>query len=87
MEYETDFLLVDNDIVFTADGDIELVPGPRMVAQDIDRTLKVTPGALYWDKEAGSSMTLFLSDTRRGRGGDCGRESGPGRCESRRDRV
>ena len=58
----TDFLLEDDDIVFTADGDIALVSGPRMVAQDIDQTLKTTSGALYWDKELGSSMLLFLND-------------------------
>jgi hypothetical protein len=62
MDYGTDFLLEDDDIVFTADGDIALVSGPRMVAQDIDQTLKTTPGVLYWDKKMGSSMLLFLND-------------------------
>jgi hypothetical protein len=62
MDYGTDFLLEDDDIVFTADGDIALVSGPRMVAQDIDQTLKTTPGALYCDKKIGSSMLLFLND-------------------------
>jgi hypothetical protein len=62
MDYGTDFLLEDDDIVFTPDGDIALVSGPRMVAQDIDQMLKITPGALYWDKELGSSMLLFLND-------------------------
>jgi hypothetical protein len=63
MDYGTDFLLEDDDIVFTADGDIALVSGPRMVAQDIAQTLKTTPGALSWDKEMGSSMLLFLNDS------------------------
>jgi hypothetical protein len=63
MDYGTDFLLEDDDIVFTADGEIALVSGPRMVAQDIDQTLKITPGSLYWDKEAGSAMLLFLNDS------------------------
>jgi hypothetical protein len=63
MDYGTDFLLEDNDIVFTADGDIALVSGPRMVAQDIAQTLNTTPGALFWDKELGSSMLLFLNDS------------------------
>jgi hypothetical protein len=62
MDYGTDFLLEDDDIVFTSDGDVALVSGPRMAAQDIDQTLKTTPGALYWDKEFGSSMLLFLND-------------------------
>ncbi|MDR1127697.1 MAG: hypothetical protein LBL20_00150 [Treponema sp.] len=62
MDYGTDFLLEDDDLVFTSDGDIALVSGPRMVAQDIDQTLKITPGALYWDKKIGSSMLLFLND-------------------------
>jgi hypothetical protein len=34
-----------------------------MVAQDIDQALKITPGSLYWDKEAGSAMLLFLNDS------------------------
>jgi hypothetical protein len=63
MDYGTDFLLEDDDIVFTPDGGIALVPGPRMVAQDIDQTLKTTPGALSWDKEQGSSLLLFLNDS------------------------
>jgi hypothetical protein len=63
MDYGNDFLLEDDDIVFTADGDIALVSGPRMVAQDIAQTLKITPGALCWDKEMGSSLLLFLNDS------------------------
>jgi hypothetical protein len=63
MDYGTDFLLEDDDIVFTPDGDIALVSGPRMVAQDIDQVLKTTPGVLYWDKGLGSSMLLFLNDS------------------------
>jgi hypothetical protein len=62
MDYGTDFLLVDDDIVFTPDGDIELVSGPACVAQDIDQTLKIVPGRLPWDKEAGSSLPLMLND-------------------------
>ncbi len=63
IDYGTDLLLKDDDIVFTADGDIELVSGPRCVAQDIDQTLKITPGVLYWDKEIGSSLLLMLNDS------------------------
>jgi hypothetical protein len=63
MDYGTDFLLEDDDIVFTPDGDIALVSGPLMVAQDIDQTLKTTSGTLFWDKEFGSSMLLFLNDS------------------------
>jgi hypothetical protein len=62
MDYGTDFTLVDDDIVFTHDGDVEVVSGPRMVAQDIDQTLKVTLGTLYWDKGIGSSLLLMLND-------------------------
>jgi hypothetical protein len=62
MDYGTDFLLEDDDIVFTADGDASLVSGSRTVAQDIDQTLKITPGSLYWDKETGSALLLFLND-------------------------
>jgi hypothetical protein len=62
MDYGTDFLLQDDDIVFTADGDIALVSGTACVAQDIDQTLKITPGRLYWDAETGSSLPLVLND-------------------------
>ena len=62
-DYGTDFLLKDDDIVFTADGDVELVSGAATVAQDIDQTLKTSPGALYWDKEIGSTLPLMLNDS------------------------
>lgn len=62
MDYGTDLLLVDDDIVFTADGDIALVEGPAMVAQDIDQTLKTAPGALYWDEALGSTLYLMLNE-------------------------
>jgi hypothetical protein len=62
-DYGTDLLLVDDDMVFTADGDVELVSGPRCIAQDIDQELKIVKERLVWDKEAGSSMPLFLNDS------------------------
>ena len=62
-DYGTDFLLKDDDIVFTADGDVELVSGAAAVAQDIDQALKTSPGALYWDAETGSSLPLMLNDS------------------------
>ena len=58
--------MADDDIVFTADGDVALVSGPAMVAQDIDQTLKITPGPLYWDKNIGSTMLFMLNDTEAG---------------------
>jgi len=60
-DYGTDFKLVDDDIVFTPDGDIEVISGAACVAQDIDQTLKTSPGSLLWDKEAGSTMTQMLN--------------------------
>ena len=63
MDYGTDFKLVDDDIVFTPDGDVELVSGPACVAQDIDQTLKTTKGRLFWDREEGSTMMLMLNDS------------------------
>jgi hypothetical protein len=63
MDYGRDLRLVDDDIVFTSDGDIELVSGPACVAQDIDQTLKTTPGALYWDKATGSTLLYMLNDS------------------------
>ena len=63
MDYGTDFRLVDDDIVFTPDGDAELISGPACVAQDIDQTLKITEERLYWNKKVGSTMPLMLNDT------------------------
>jgi hypothetical protein len=62
MDYGTDFLLVDDDLVFTPDGDVKTVSGPACVAQDIDQELKLTPGALVWDMKAGSSLLFMLND-------------------------
>jgi hypothetical protein len=62
MDYGTDLLLVDDDIVFVEDGDVAIVSGPACVAQDIDQDLKISPGYLPWDKEAGSSLLLMLND-------------------------
>jgi hypothetical protein len=62
MDYGTDFLLKDEDIVFTEDGDAAVVSGPACVAQDIDQALKITLGYLPWDKNAGSSLLLMLND-------------------------
>ena len=60
-DYGTDFLLTDDDVTFTPDGDIKLVSGPTTVAQDIDQTLKITFDRLAWDKDVGSTMPLFLN--------------------------
>jgi hypothetical protein len=62
-DYGTDFRLVGDDIVFTPDGDVELISGPACVAQDIDQTLKTAKGRLFWDKEEGSTMMLMLNDS------------------------
>jgi hypothetical protein len=62
MDYGTDFLLKDDDIVFSEDGDVAVISGPACVAQDIDQTIKITPGYLPWDKNAGSSLLLMLND-------------------------
>ena len=62
MDYGTDFLLEEDDIIFTPDGDIKLVSGPACVAQDIDQMLKTAPCSLYWDRPAGSSLPLMLND-------------------------
>jgi len=63
MDYGIDFKLVNDDIVFTPDGDAELISGPACVAQDIDQTLKTSKGRLFWDKEEGSTMMLMLNDS------------------------
>jgi hypothetical protein len=62
MDYGTDFLLKNDDIVFTEDGDVAVISGSACVAQDIDQTFKISPGYLPWDKEAGSSLLLMLND-------------------------
>jgi hypothetical protein len=63
MDYGTDFKLVNDDIVFTPDGDVELVSGPACVAQDIDQALKTAIGRLFWDKDEGSTMMDMLNDS------------------------
>jgi hypothetical protein len=63
IDYGTDLLLNEDDIVFTADGDVEVVSGAATVAQDIDQTLKIITGSLYWDSQIGSSMPLMLNDS------------------------
>jgi phage baseplate assembly protein W len=62
-DYGTDLLLKDDDIVFTADGDAEVVSGAAAVAQDIDQTLKTVPGSLHWDSQIGSALPLMLNDS------------------------
>jgi hypothetical protein len=66
MDYGTDFLLVDDDLVFTADGDLTVVEGPACIAQDIGQVLKMTPGTLVWDTKAGSALPLMLNDVESG---------------------
>ncbi|MDR0474571.1 MAG: hypothetical protein LBH43_12975 [Treponema sp.] len=63
MDYGTDLKLANDDIVFTPDGDVELISGPACVAQDIDQTLKTTIGRLFWNPEDGSTMMLMLNDS------------------------
>ncbi|MDR3019898.1 MAG: hypothetical protein LBU66_03225 [Treponema sp.] len=63
IDYGTDLLLADDDIVFTADGDVEAVSGAATVAQDIDQSLKICTGSLHWDSQIGSSMPLMLNDS------------------------
>jgi hypothetical protein len=62
VDWGTDFLLEDDDVVFTPDGDIEIVAGPRAIAQDIDQELKIVKERLLWDGSAGSSVPLFLNE-------------------------
>ena len=63
MDYGTDFKLVNDDIVFTPDGDVETISGAACVAQDIDQTLKTAFGRLFWGKKTGSTMMLMLNDS------------------------
>lgn len=63
MDYGRDIKLVNDDVVFTPDGDLELIEGPACVAQDIDQTLKIIPGRLPWAPETGSSIPLMLNDS------------------------
>lgn len=62
MDFGTDFLLEDDDVIFTPDGDVEIVTGPRTIAQDIDQELKIIKGRLLWDGSAGSAVPLFLNE-------------------------
>ena len=63
MDYGTDFLLDEHDdVIFTPDGDIAVIEGPRTIAQDINQELKIVKARLIWDENAGSSVPLFLND-------------------------
>jgi hypothetical protein len=61
MDYGRDFRLADDDLVFTPEGDLEVIEGPACVAQDIDQTLKTVTGRLPWAPETGSTLTLMLN--------------------------
>jgi hypothetical protein len=61
MDYGTDFLLVDGDIVFTLGGDVQTVEGPQTITQDIASELGIAPGTLPWDENAGSTIVLMLN--------------------------
>ena len=61
MDFGTDFRLAGDDVIFTPEGDIETISGPSCVAQDVDQTLRITPGRLVWDRSEGSSLMLMLN--------------------------
>lgn len=61
-QYGTDIKLVDRDVVFTPDGDLETIEGPALIAQDIAEGAAIAIGTLVWDKTAGSTIPLALND-------------------------
>ena len=60
--YGTDIKLVDRDVVFTPNGDIETIEGPALIAQDISEGAAIAIGTLVWDTTAGSTIPLALND-------------------------
>ena len=63
MSYGEDFLLEEGDIVFSQDGDAKVVEGAKTIAQDIASELKTPLGGLWWDREAGSKLVLFINES------------------------
>ena len=61
-QYGTDIKLVGRDVVFTADGDLETIDGPALIAQDISEGAAIAIGTLIWDKMSGSTIPLALND-------------------------
>lgn len=58
-----DIRLVDGDVVFTADGNLETVESGACVAQDVSTAFVTTRGRLHWDASAGTSFPLLLNST------------------------
>jgi hypothetical protein len=60
---DSDFMLDESgDIIFTPDGDIDVISGNALILQDIREELSIPLGSIEWDPDAGSEMTLFLND-------------------------
>ncbi len=61
-DYGRDFLLKNGDVIFTEDGDIAIIEGPRCIAQDLVSEIGILFGTLFYDNTAGSSIPLMLND-------------------------
>ena len=48
------------DVVFTADGDVEVTSGGALVAQDIRTEAMLSPGACFWARDFGRGLSDAL---------------------------
>ena len=63
MNYGSDFYLdEEGDIVFRADGDIQIEDKERLIVQDLREEASILYGSVPWDKEAGSHFIEMLND-------------------------
>ena len=64
MDFGKDIYLDENrDVVFTPSGDVQLVEGAKLVAQDIRENLSIVLGSVYWDTSAGSNLIQALNSS------------------------
>ncbi len=64
MDFGKDIYLDKNrDVVFTPSGDVQLIEGAQLVAQDIRENLSIVLGSVYWDTSAGSNLIQALNSS------------------------
>lgn len=64
MDFGKDIYLDENrDVVFTPSGDVQLIEGAQLVAQDIRENLSIVLGSVYWDTSAGSNLIQALNSS------------------------
>ncbi len=51
----------DHDFAVTAEGDFEVVEGAALIAQDVAEVCRTPRGSLFWDREEGSDVLMWLN--------------------------